>query len=192
MRGTPPSDPAARFLALLEPCQTELEAYARRLVWDPQEARDALHNALARAIAAFGRFRAESNFRAWLYQILTREAFALNRKHRRIAAREFEMEPDEIAQLADDEPAVPPPPGPDLESVQDFLDEDLVRALRMLAEEERAVLLLRAMAAFSYRDIADALDMPVGSVVGYLGRARKKMRVALGRRRRSPSTQSEP
>jgi RNA polymerase sigma-70 factor (ECF subfamily) len=185
------SDQARQFLDLLRPIERELEAFARRLVWDPEEFRDALHNALARAIRAFDRYEPDSNFRAWMYKILTHEALALNRKHRRIAAREFQMEPDEIAALAETAPVarLQEPGDGSLAACQDFLDEELVFALRTLAEEERATLLLRAIGRFQYHEIAEALDMPVGSVMGYLGRARKKMRLALARRQFHRSTE---
>jgi RNA polymerase sigma-70 factor, ECF subfamily len=184
MRAGPLSDQAGQFLELLQPIEGELEAYCRRLVWDPQDLRDALHNALARAIGAFDRYHAGTNFRAWMYKILTREAFALNRKHRRLAEREYRMDLEDILLLAGETA-----PGPELaegdarlESWQELLDQNLVFALRTLAEEERAVLLLRALAGLKYQEIAEALGMPVGSVVGYLGRARKKMRLALARK----------
>jgi RNA polymerase sigma-70 factor, ECF subfamily len=178
------SDKAGLFLELLQPIEGELEAYSRRLVWDPQDVRDALHNALARAIGAFDRYHAGTNFRAWIYKILTREAFALNRKHSRIAAREFQMEPEEIAALAAESPIEPGPAtsSDPVEGWQELLDQNLVFALRTLADEERATLLLRGLGGFRYQEIAEALEMPVGSVVGYLGRARKKMRLALARR----------
>jgi len=177
----PTYDPAGQFLELLRPIEGELEAYGRRLIWNPQEVRDAVHNALARAIRAFDRYHAGTNFRAWMYKILTHEVFALNRKHRRIATHEFQMEPEEMALLAEETVGSPATEngGESLEACQEFLDQDLVFALKTLADEERAVLLMRAIGGFRYQEIAEALGMPLGSVVGYLGRARKKMRLAL-------------
>ena len=70
----------------------------------------------------------------------------------------------------------------------DALDEDILRALQALNEAERAVLLLRAIGDLRYREISECLDIPLGSVMGNLFRARQKMRGALvGKRgRRSP------
>jgi RNA polymerase sigma-70 factor, ECF subfamily len=182
------ADPAGRFLALLRPIEGELEGYCRRLVWDPQEAGDALHNALARAIGAFDRYQEGTNFRAWMFMILTREAFAVNRKHLRIAAREFQMAPDAMEALAQAAPREwDSATAGSEEQVCEELDERLVWALKTLTEEERAVLLLRAMGGFNYLEIAKTLDMPVGSVIGYLGRARRKARLALAREMSSGS-----
>jgi RNA polymerase sigma-70 factor, ECF subfamily len=183
------TDPAVQFLDLLRPIEGELEAYCRRLIWDPQEVGDALHNALARAICAFDRYHQGTNFRAWMFKILTHEAFALNRKHRRLAQREFQMEPEELEALAGpaaDEGALAG--GTEsLQALQELLDQDLVLALKTLTDEERATLLLRAVGSFKYVEIAEALGMPLGSVVGYLGRARKKLRLALVKTQFQPS-----
>ncbi len=61
--GTPEAD---RFLALLEPIERDLETYCRRLIWEPQEAPDALQNAVWRALAAFDRYHENASFRAWI------------------------------------------------------------------------------------------------------------------------------
>jgi RNA polymerase sigma-70 factor, ECF subfamily len=189
MKADSSANAAAEFLELLQPIQGELEAYCRRLIWDPQGVPDALHNALARAIGAFDRYHAGTNFRAWLYKILTHEVFAWNRKHGRIAAHEFQMEPEELASLADETESSRPSPADSLASWPDLLDQNLVTALKTLADEERATLLLRAMGGLKYQEIAEALNLPLGSVMGYLGRARKKMRLALSRRNSPQSIQ---
>jgi|ERR1035438_2312568 DNA-directed RNA polymerase specialized sigma24 family protein len=90
---------AERFLALLNPIEHELETYCRRLIWEPQEAPDALQYAVMRAFAAFNRYHQDASFRAWMFKILTHEAFAVNRKHARIARHEFQLEPEELAGL---------------------------------------------------------------------------------------------
>ena len=184
MKNGPVEDGARLFLDLLKPIETELETYCRRLVWASQDTQDVLHNAIARAIGAFDRFQRGSNFRAWMYKIVTREAWASNRKHSRIAAREFQMEPEDLASLADPGSVTFDSGSETMESCLQQVDEHLVLALRTLADEERATLLLRAMGGFRYHEIAEALDLPLGSVIGYLGRARKKMRLAVGAYRR--------
>ena len=187
------ADQAVQFLELLRPIEGELEAYCRRLVWDTQEVRDALHNALARAVRAFDRYHQGTNFRAWMFKILTHEIFALNRKHQRIAQREFQMEPEEIELLGESAAEEGPPAtgAESLEGLQEQLDEGLVLALKTLTDAERATLLLRAMGGFKYLEVAEALGMPLGSVMGYLGRARRKMRLALSRPQFQPSTKGK-
>ena len=62
---------SARFLDLLRPIQRELEVYCRRMVWLCGDAEDALQNAVSRAFQAFDRYREDTNFRAWMFKILT-------------------------------------------------------------------------------------------------------------------------
>jgi len=181
MRNTTESA-ADRFLALLKPIERDLETYGRRLVWEPQDAPDAIQNAVMRAFAAFDRYHEDASFRAWMFKILTHEAFALNRKHARIARHEFQLEPEELANLPVTGPADETGGqmlGP--EALSDALDQNLVAGLKTLTDNERAVLLLRAIGELRYREIAESLDIPLGSVMGHLARARQKMRAQINR-----------
>lgn len=191
MRGTVTSD-ADRFLALLRPIERELEIYARRLVWEPCDAPDALQNAAMRGFAAFDRYHEDASFRAWMFTILTREAFALNRKHARIAKHEFQLEPEDLASLplnfASDAGLERPLSPAELE---ELLDEELAAGLKTLTDTERAVLLLRAIGELRYREISESLDIPMGSVMGHLARARQKMRALLARSARRAETLKE-
>jgi RNA polymerase sigma-70 factor (ECF subfamily) len=181
MNGNKAND-ADRFLTLLKPIQHELELYCRRLIWEPQEAVDALQNAVMRAVAAFDRYRPEASFRAWIFKILTHEAFALNRKHARIARHEFQLEPEELEGLPDlERPLHDTARTVSPQALNELLEPTLKAALRTLTDTERAVLLLRAIADLRYREIADSLNIPVGSVMGNLSRARQKMRAFLER-----------
>jgi RNA polymerase sigma-70 factor (ECF subfamily) len=182
MKHENPDTPAELFLEWLRPIRRDLEVYCRRLMWDPQEVPDAIHNAMLRAVAAFDRCWDAQRFRAWMFKILTHEALALNRKHARIARFEFQVEPDEMEELAAPGPGLPWGPPPAMRDWRENLDDELNAALKTLTEPERAVLLLRAMGGFQYQEIAGELSLPVGSVMGYLARARKKMQAALGRK----------
>jgi len=169
-----------RFLSLLQPIERELELYARRLVWNDADAPDALQNAVRRAFEAFDRYHEDASFRGWMFKILTNEVFTLNRRHARRSRLEFQVEPEVLDTLESLEQATAYTDwllSPD--ALNEALDQDLVAALKTLTENERAVLLQRAIGGFRYLEIAATLDMPLGSVMGHLGRARKKMREAL-------------
>jgi RNA polymerase sigma-70 factor (ECF subfamily) len=181
MRATATSE-ADRFLALLQPIERDLETYCRRLMWDPQEAPDTLQNAVLRAFAAFDRYHEDASFRAWMFKILTHEAFAMNRKHARIARHEFQLEPEELEGLpmtAEPEQSSNRPLSP--EALNEVLEPSLASGLKTLTDTERAVLLLRAIGDLRYREIAESLDIPLGSVMGNLARARQKMRAVIVR-----------
>jgi RNA polymerase sigma-70 factor (ECF subfamily) len=182
MKSMPPARQIEQFLEWLRPQQRDLEIYCRRLIWNPQEFQDAIHNALLRAVAHFDRCQDAAHFRAWMFKILTHEVLALNRKHARVARFEFQVEPQELESLAEAEGASPWGHPAELSNWQENLEDHLDLALKSLTEPERAVLLLRAIGNFKYQEIAQELDLPVGSVMGYLARARRKMQAALRRK----------
>ncbi len=174
-----------RFLSLLKPIERDLEPYCRRLIWNEQETPDAIQNAVLRAWAAFDRYHDDASFRAWMFRILTNEVFALNRKYGRTAQFEFHLEPEVMDVLpALEEAAAYTDWLVSADALKEALDESLIAALRTLTETERAALLLRAIGDFHYREISDSLGIPVGSVMGHLARARKKMREAIRRSQR--------
>src|SRR5437588_10659851 len=92
-----------RFLSLLQPIERDLENYSRRMVFDSRDFEDALQNAVLRAFRAFDRYHDNTNFRAWMFKILTNEIFAANRKRGRIAYFEIGIEPQEIDELTEAE-----------------------------------------------------------------------------------------
>ena len=169
-----------RFLGLLRPIERELEGYARRMVWRAEDAPDVLQNAVLRAYRAFDRYRDDASFKAWMFKILTNEIFTINRRHGRLAKFEVQVEDSHLDTLSALQQAteytdwLTSP-----EALADALDQDIVSALRELSEVERAVLLLRSVGDFRYREIRDALGIPMGSVMGHLHRARRKMRDVL-------------
>jgi len=187
-QSTNDAERAERFLALLKPIEGDLERYCRRLIWEPQELSDALQNAVTKAFAAFDRYRPEASFRAWMLKILTHEAFALNRKHARIARHEFQLEPDELAVL----PAARTEGGQAscVRALDEILEPELIAGLKTLTDNERAVLLLRGIGELRYQEISESLGIPLGSVMGNLSRARQKMRAFLGRSERRNATLS--
>jgi RNA polymerase sigma-70 factor (ECF subfamily) len=181
------------FLALLQPIERELEIYCRRLIWDPQSTPDALQNTLLRAVKGFNRYREGASFRAWIYQILTREIFAMNRRHARRAQHEFQVTPEELEALSGQAAsAANNSAAATLESLKERLDDRTTEGLKALTNNERAVLLLRAIGGFRYREIGLTLDIPLGSVMGHLSRARKKMRALIKRQPSEATTNWNP
>ncbi len=185
MNDQPPAAKIEQFLEWLRPEQQDLENYGRRLLWDQQELPDAINTALMRAMARFDRCVDAAHFRAWMFKILTHEALTLNRRHARTARFEFQVEPAELENLAEADPASAWGLPPELSNWQECLEDHLDLALKSLTDPERAVLLLRAIGSFKYQEIAEEVDLPIGSVMGYLARARQKMQAALRRRRKT-------
>jgi RNA polymerase sigma-70 factor (ECF subfamily) len=169
-------DKTEAFLVLLRSVQRPLEVYARRMLHDGSLVEDVLQSAVMEAFTRFDRFAEGSNFRAWMFRFVTWEIFNRNRKREPDSLGEYPADwPDsssdsrDWAALVRDEPEV----------VMEHLDDVLVDALGRLAPPERAALLLRAIGEFSYHEIHEILAIPTGSVVGYLSRARQKLRRSL-------------
>lgn len=179
---------AERFLALLRPIQRELEGLSRRLCWNEADTFDALQNAVLKAFKAFDRYHDDGCLRAWMFKIVTNEVRRLNQRQGRLARFECPTGPESFETLpACETTAIPwrdwlnAP-----EALADALDQELVVGLKTLTESERAVLLLRALGDFRYREIAEILEIPMGSVMGHLARARGKLQaVALRHRGRA-------
>lgn len=179
------TDLTDNFLTLLRPLRRELEIYCRRLVWNEHDAPDALQNAAMNAFKAFDRYHDDNNFRAWMFKILTNEVFKLNRKHGRLAHFEYQVEPEELDALPALESSLEYRDWLNApEALADALDQELVASLKTLTEPERAVLLLIAIGEFRYREVAEALGIPMGSVMGNYARARRKMQDAILRSQR--------
>jgi RNA polymerase sigma-70 factor (ECF subfamily) len=171
---------AETFVELLRPLQRPLEAYCRRMAADRSEVEDILQSAVAAAFAQFDRYAQGTNFKAWIFRFVTLEIFNRNRKQTAIplgeAAADLPAEESwglvacqEVHDALLDDP----------DAVLEHFDEVVAAALQRLPTPERAVLLLRAIGEFSYKDIHDLLSIPLGSVMGYLSRARQRLRLAL-------------
>jgi RNA polymerase sigma-70 factor, ECF subfamily len=166
-------------MALLQPLQRQLQVYCQRMLRDRSEVEDVLQTAVMTAFSRFDRYAEGTNFRAWMFRFVTLEAFNRNRKWEPAPWGEFPLEPaveaeefpapDDLAALLVERPGV----------VMELLDQVVVHALGELPPAERTVLLLRSVGEFSYQEIHQILSIPVGSVMGYLSRARLKLRHSL-------------
>lgn len=140
-----------------------LRRYARSLVRDAGEAEDLVHDALVRAYERRGSFRRDGNLRAWLLSILHNGFVDRMRSRRAEAARA-----ERAAALAPAGVEAPQEHAARLSQVREaFLD---------LPEEQRAALHLVAIEGLSYQEAADALGVPVGTVMSRIGRARSALR----------------
>ncbi|WP_316149774.1 sigma-70 family RNA polymerase sigma factor [Cupriavidus sp. BIC8F] len=150
----------------LAACVPQLRRYARALTGDAAWADDLVQDTLERALARTSMLRAHSNTRAWLMTILRHLYIDQLRKHRELA-------------LDADDPVWQRLEAP-VGEVGGLQLLDLQRALYRLPLEQRDVLLLVALEQLSYREAAAILQVPVGTVMSRLSRAREHLRVLLG------------
>lgn len=144
---------------------------------DRNEVEDVLQTVLANAYRDFHLYAEGTNFRAWVFRYLNLEIFGRNRKagRRRHETLYSEVPVEETWELALSEPAFDKllefP-----ETVLEACDEILAEAVRDLAPLDRAVLLLRAIGEFKYREMAEILEVPIGTVMSSLARSRQRLR----------------
>jgi RNA polymerase sigma-70 factor (ECF subfamily) len=175
-----PTAKADAFLKLLQPLQKPLEVYCRRMLRNRSLAEDVLQTAVLAAFAEFDDPGQVANFKAWMFRFVTLTVFNRNRKHEPVTFGEVPTdlaaeESWDLVTMGDTFAALLEDP----EVVLDHFDDVVVQALERLAPLERSVLLLRAIGEFSYKEIHELLAIPLGSVIGYLSRARKRLRIAL-------------
>jgi RNA polymerase sigma-70 factor (ECF subfamily) len=172
-------DKPAAFMALLQPLQRQLEVYCRRVFRDGSQAEDVIQTAVMTAFSQFDRYTAGTNFRAWMFRFVTNEASNRNRRRALASWGELPSEPaagpdefpatDDLVAMLTEWPCV----------VREHLDQLVADALDGLPARERTVLLLRAVGQLSYQEIGEVLGIPINSVMGYLSRARRKLRQSL-------------
>lgn len=168
---------AENFMRHLEPLQGPLEAFCRRSLHDPNAVRDVLQSAVANAFGDFHLYVEGTNFRAWIFRYAYLQSLNDNRKHARTRHEKLpaDLPVEDVWQLALDEPLLKvllDDPDP----VLDQCDAVLAQAVRELAPLERAVLLLQAIGEFKYREIAEILQVPIGTVMSTLARSRVRLR----------------
>lgn len=139
-----------------------------RMCGDIQVAEDAAQETFIQAWLHFSSFLPYTSLRSWLYRIAVNAAIDILRREKRILPGEMEE-----MQLKD------PRPGPEAIVSQDERIALVQKAVLSLPDASRAVLVLREYEGMSYQEIADALDIPVGTVMSRLNYARKLLKVML-------------
>lgn len=169
------SGDAGAFRRLVELHMRAVYGLAFRLMGDPDDADDVAQETFLRAWRALDRYDETYSFYTWLRTIATRLALQERAKRRRRRTESGESFDAAAAAV----PAAAPDP---LETLAgEELQRALAGALEDLPEEFRAVLVLRAEQDLSYEEIARILEVPAGTVMSRLFRARRLLRSALGR-----------
>jgi RNA polymerase sigma-70 factor (ECF subfamily) len=140
--------------------QPRVEKLARHLLRDPEDARDATQDALAKVCVRIRQFRGDAQFATWLHRLVVNTC-------RDVAARRKDWQP-----LPDD---VHSAPGPDL-----GLRDELRTCLLELPPEQARIVVLKHALGYSFEEIASAGGMPVGTAKCYAHRGRNRLRARLG------------
>lgn len=159
----------------------QLYSAALRMTRNPADAEDLVQETYLKAFRGFDRFEEGTNLRAWLYRILTNTFINLYRSKKR---RPTETELDEgedlylYRRLGGLEAARATRSAED-ELMDFFTDAEVKDAIESLPEQYRIVVLLCDVEGFSYKEIAEWLDIPIGTVMSRLHRGRKALQKQL-------------
>ena len=176
----PLEDPAlrARFERDVLPMLPHLYSAALRLTRNPPDAEDLLQETYLRAFRGFAGFEEGTNLRAWMYRILTNTFINSYRKKQRepITVQDEDIEDwylyDRLGESGVEASA-------ESEVLDRIPDEGVQRALEALPEGFRMAVLLADVEGFSYKEIAEIMDVPIGTVMSRLHRGRKALQKAL-------------
>jgi RNA polymerase sigma-70 factor, ECF subfamily len=155
--------------ALVQRHEPRVRRLAAYLLDDPQDAEDAAQEALAKVLTRIDQFRGESRFATWLYSLVTNTCRDLGERQRRRRHQPLEAVPETASA-----------PGPHDLACQREQRAQLAREMGGLSHDQRHVMVMKDVLALSYEEIAEVLDMPVGTVKCHAHRGRARMRRALG------------
>jgi RNA polymerase sigma-70 factor, ECF subfamily len=173
-------DERRRFQADALPLLDSLYGAALRMTRNPQDAEDLVQETMLRAYRAFDRFEAGTNLKAWLFRILTNAYINTYRKRQRepqkVSADEVE-EFDLYQELKSHDTQFEATP----ESIvlDSLVDSDIIDAIEDLPEQFRLAVVLSDIEGFSYAEMAEIMDVPMGTVMSRLHRGRKALQKRL-------------
>lgn len=151
--------------------------FALRLAAEPNDAEDLVQDTIVKAYRFFSSYEKGTNAKAWLFRIL-KNSYINN--YRKQSKRPSEVDFDDVSSFYESIRAERTETS-DLEEkmFSELIDDDLTRALNRLPEDFRTVVLLCDVEGFTYEEIANMLDVPIGTIRSRLHRGRNLLKVEL-------------
>ena len=171
----------AHFSELAMEYMGSLYSAALRMTRNPADAEDLVQETYLKAYRGFGSFREGTNLKAWLYRILTNTFINSYRARKR---RPEQTDIDDVEDLylyrrLGGLEAASAGRSAEEEVMEHFTEGDVKAAVEALPEQFRMAVLLADVEGFSYKEIADILDIPIGTVMSRLHRGRKALQKTL-------------
>jgi RNA polymerase sigma-70 factor (ECF subfamily) len=159
----------------------QLYAAAMRMARNPADAEDLVQETFLKAYRAYASFEAGTNLKAWLYRILTNTYINKYRKDKR---RPAESELGDVEDLylyrrIGSEQTADSARSAEDRVLDGLVESDIKEAVEALPENFRVTVLLADLEGFAYKEIAEILDIPIGTVMSRLHRGRKALQASL-------------
>ncbi|HVR10384.1 MAG TPA: sigma-70 family RNA polymerase sigma factor [Thermoanaerobaculia bacterium] len=167
------------FEAAAMPFVDALYNTAYRMTRNAEDAEDLVQETYLKAYRYYDKFEEGTNFKAWLFKIMKNTFINNYRKKQQTPALSDFADIEESYETQVSEDAAKQIKNPEQELLENVLDEDVQRAIDKLPPDYRMVVLLADLEGFSYKEIADILEVPVGTVMSRLYRGRRLMEASM-------------
>ena len=174
-----PSPTSELFVGQAMEYADQLYAAAMRLAKNPADAADLVQETYLKGYQAFDRFEQGTNLKAWLYRILTNTYINLYRKRQKTGIQEGLDDLEEWQVRESESLTTKATRSAEAEAIDHMPDLAVRDALHALPEERRLVIYFADVEGYSYQEIAEIMDTPVGTVMSRLHRGRRELRDAL-------------
>lgn len=174
-----PNQSSWDFEAAAMPFVDSLYSTAYRMTRNSQDAEDLVQETYMKAYKYYDKFQEGTNFKAWLFKILKNTFInAYRKKQQKPLENDFaEIEDAFESQVSDQASGLLK--NPEEQLLENALDEHIQQALESLPQDFRVAVLLADLQDFSYKEIAEILDVPVGTVMSRLYRGRRLLEAAM-------------
>ncbi len=169
-----------RFTRDALPFLDQLYGAAMKMTRNPQDAQDLVQETFAKAFASFGTFAEGTNLKAWLYRIMTNSYINIYRKKQREPFLGAVEELEDWQLGGAESTTAMSSRSAEAEAIDRTPSGVVTEALNALPEDFRMVVYLADVEGFSYQEIADIVERPIGTVMSRLHRGRAKLRQVLG------------